>query len=151
MINPATNTIWRRFTRAIGKPEMAKDARFATDIHRFRNAALIDPVVAEWVGQRSIAEVLAVLDGARIPCSAVNTVDETTHDPQVAARGMVVYLDYPGLGTLPIPGLPIKLSATPGSIDSPAPRLGEHNEEIYGKLLGFDHEKLDRLKKEGII
>jgi CoA:oxalate CoA-transferase len=62
-----------------------------------------------------------------------------------------VYLDYPGLGTLPIPGLPIKLSATPGSIDSPAPRLGEHNEEIYGKLLGFDHEKLDRLKKEGII
>jgi CoA:oxalate CoA-transferase len=47
--------------------------------------------------------------------------------------------------------LPIKLSATPGSIDSPAPRLGEHNEEIYGKLLGFDHEKLDRLKKEGII
>jgi CoA:oxalate CoA-transferase len=64
---------------------------------------------------------------------------------------MIVHLDYPGLGTLPIPGLPIKLSLTPGSIDRPSPRLGEQNEEVYCKLLGLSPEKLDRLKKEGII
>jgi CoA:oxalate CoA-transferase len=151
MINPATNTIWKRFTRAIGKPEMASDPLFATDMDRFRNAALIDRAVKEWVEQRTAADILGVLDKARIPCSAVNTVDEAVHDPQVAARDMIVRLDYPGLGTLSIPGLPIKLSLTPGSIDSPAPGLGEHNEEIYRGLLGFSPEKVDLLKKEGII
>ena len=59
---------------------MASDPRFATDMDRFRNAALIDPVVKEWVEQRTAAEVLAVLDKARIPCSAVNTVDEALQD-----------------------------------------------------------------------
>ena len=55
---------------------------------------------------------------------------------------MIVHLEYPGLGTLPIPGLPIKLSLTPASIDSPAPRLGEQNEEVYGNLLGFSRRNL---------
>jgi len=151
MINPATNTIWKRFTRAISKPEMASDPRFATDMDRFRNAALIDPAVKEWVEQRSVAEILAVLDKARIPCSAVNTIDEAMQDPQVAARDMIAYLDYPGLGRLPIPGLPIKLSLTPASIDSPAPRLGEQNEDVYRDLLGFTPETLERLRADDVI
>jgi CoA:oxalate CoA-transferase len=151
MINPATNSIWKRFTRGIGKPEMANDPHFATDMDRFRNAELIDPVVKEWVEQRTAAEVLAALDTARIPCSAVNTVDEALQDRQVAAREMIAHLEYPGLGTLPVPGLPIKLSLTPASIDSPAPRLGEQNEEVYGKLLGISVEQLHRLKEKGII
>jgi crotonobetainyl-CoA:carnitine CoA-transferase CaiB-like acyl-CoA transferase len=151
MINPATNTIWKRFTRAIGRPEMAKDPRFATDMDRFRNAAQIDPFVKEWVEQRSAANVLATLDEARIPCSVVNTVADASTDPQVVARAMIEYLDYPGLGSLPIPGLPIKCSLTPGHISDPAPRLGEHNREVYGGLLGFSPEKLDALKKQGVI
>jgi crotonobetainyl-CoA:carnitine CoA-transferase CaiB-like acyl-CoA transferase len=130
---------------------MAEDPRFATDMDRFRNAALIDPVVKEWVKEMTVAEILGVLDKARIPCSAVNTVDEALHDTQIAARAMIAQLDYPGLGTLPIPGLPIKLSLTPGSINSPAPRLGGHNQDIYCGLLGFTPEKLDRLKTDGII
>ena len=151
MINPATNSIWKRFARAIGKPEMANDPRFATDMDRFRNAALIDPAVKEWVEQRTATEALAALDKARIPCSPVNTIDEAVQDPQVAAREMIMHLDYPGLGTLPIPGLPIKLSLTPGKINSPAPGIGEHNEEVYCGLLGLSLEKLGRLRKEGII
>lgn len=151
MINPATNTIWKRFTRAIGRPEMAKDPRFATDMDRFRNAGQIDPFVKEWVEQRSAANVLATLDEARIPCSVVNTVADASTDPQVVARAMIEYLDYPGLGSLPIPGLPIKCSLTPGHISDPAPRLGEHNREVYGGLLGFSPEKLDALKKQGVI
>ncbi len=151
MINPATNTIWKRFTRAIDQPGMSDDSRFATDIDRFRNADLIDPFVREWVERRTAAEILATLDRARIPCSVVNTIDEAMQDPQVTARDMIAYLDYPGLGTLPVPGLPIKLSQTPGSIDSPAPRLGEHNDDVYRGLLGFTPEKLKQLKTKDII
>jgi crotonobetainyl-CoA:carnitine CoA-transferase CaiB-like acyl-CoA transferase len=72
-------------------------------------------------------------------------------DPQVAAREMIVNTDYPGLGNLPLPGLPIKLSLTPGSIRSQAPKIGEHNKEIYCGLLGFSQKELDNLKREDII
>jgi crotonobetainyl-CoA:carnitine CoA-transferase CaiB-like acyl-CoA transferase len=60
-------------------------------------------------------------------------------------------MNYPGLGNLPVPGIPMKLSLTPGSINTPSPKLGEHNEEVYGGLLGFNPEKLFNLKREGII
>ena len=151
MINPDTNTIWKRFTRAIGHPDMANDSRFATDMDRFRNAGLIDPVVREWVASRTTEEALVILDEARIPCSVVNTIADARQDPQVAARAMIAYLNYPGLGALPVPGLPMKLSLTPASISSPSPRLGEHNEEVYCGLLGFTPEELARLRKEEII
>lgn len=151
MINPATNSIWKRFVKAIGKGEMAADPRFAEDMDRFRNASLIDPVVGEWVAQRSSGEIIAVLEKARIPCSVVQTVDEALVDPQIQARNMVVELDYPGLGRIPVPGLPIKLSLTPGSITSPAPRLGEQNEEVYSTLLGLTQDEISRMKREGTI
>jgi len=151
MINPATNTIWKRFTRAIGRPDISNDSRFATDMDRFRNAGLIDPVVREWVASRTTEEALVILDEARIPCSVVNTIADARQDPQVAARAMIAYLNYPGLGALPVPGLPMKLSLTPASISSPSPRLGEHNEEVYCGLLGFTPEELARLRKEEII
>ena len=86
-----------------------------------------------------------------MPCSVVNTVDELEDDPQVAARKMIVDIEYPGLGRIPIPGMPVKLSLTPGEIRSRAPEIGEHNEEIYCNLLGFSTEELRRLKKGGVI
>jgi crotonobetainyl-CoA:carnitine CoA-transferase CaiB-like acyl-CoA transferase len=72
-------------------------------------------------------------------------------DLQVAGREMIVNMDYPGLGSLPLPGLPIKLSLTPGSVRSRAPKVGEHNEEIYCGLLGFSQEELNKLKGEDVI
>ena len=118
---------------------------------RFDNADLIDQVIKEWVSQRTVNEVIRVLQTARVPCSVVNTVDKLEDDPQVAAREMIVNMDYPGLGTFPIPGLPIKFSLTPGSINSRAPKVGEHNKEIYCGLLGLSQKELKKLKEENII
>jgi len=151
MINPATNSIWKRFVRAIGRSEMAEDPRFATDMDRFRNASLIDQAVKEWIEVKTSEQVISTLDRARIPCSVVQTIDEALNDPQVQAREMIVELDYPGLGRLPVPNLPIRLSLTPGAIRSPSPRLGEHNEEVYCGILGFRPEDLLRMGHDGII
>ena len=152
LITGATNPIWRRLTKAIGREDMATGSRFAeNDMVRFDNADLIDEVLRKWVGQRTVDEVLNILQEARVPCSRVNTVDELLGDPQVEAREMVKYIDYAELGKLPVPGMPIKLSLTPGSISAPAPKVGEHNEEIYCGLLGFNSEKLSKLKQVGII
>jgi crotonobetainyl-CoA:carnitine CoA-transferase CaiB-like acyl-CoA transferase len=150
-INPATNGIWKRFSKVIGHPEMARDPRFETDMDRFKNTQAIDTVVGPWVAEKTSEECIAILDKGRIPCSIVNTIDEALNDPQIAARDMIKNLYYPALGALPVPGLPIKLSASPGSIDSPAPALGEHNKEVYCGLLAFDEGRLARLKQEGII
>lgn len=147
-----TNVIWKRLATAIGRKDMIDDPRFGiNDMVRFGNSKLIDEVLNEWVSQRTSEEVERILQGKRVPCSVVNTVEKMLHDRQVKAREMIVYNDYPGLGKIPMPGIPIKLSLTPGSISLPAPRLGEHNEEVYCGLLGFSRKQLDQLKKKGVI
>lgn len=147
----ATDSIWKRFVETIGRPDMASDPRFRTDTDRFNNAPFIDQMVREWATPRTVDEVVNLLQEARVPCEAVKTVDQLLTDPQVEAREMIEYIDYPGLGKIPVPGIPVKLSLTPGSINTPAPKLGEHNEEVYCRLLGFSSEKLSALNREGAI
>jgi crotonobetainyl-CoA:carnitine CoA-transferase CaiB-like acyl-CoA transferase len=152
LFSGTTNPIWKRLTRAIGREDMASDTRFSTnDMVRFDNAELINPILEEWVSQRTSDEVVSVLQDARVPCGIVNTVDQLLDDPQVKARDMILYADYPGLGKIPLPGIPVKLSQTPGDIQSVAPMIGEHNEEVYCGLLGMSAEELDRLKSAKII
>ena len=137
--------------KAIGRDDMADDPRFKSDMDRFNSVDLIDPIVRDWVGQRTSDEVRGLLRNDRVPCSVMNTVDQLLTDPQVKAREMINFIDYPNLGEVPVPGIPIKLSLTPGSIKTPAPQVGEHNEEIYCGLLGFSPEKVLTLKQKEII
>lgn len=69
------------------------------------------------------------------------SVDKVINDPQIKAREMIVELEHPVAGNMKVPGVPIKFSATPGSVDTPAPLLGQHTEEIMKELLGWDEEK----------
>jgi len=92
-----------------------------------------------------------IFQKARIPCGTVNTIDALPDDPQVKAREMIVHADHPGLGKISLPGIPIKLSATPGNPHGLAPSIGEHNEEVYSELLGLGAEELDQLREEDII
>lgn len=107
--------------------------------------------MSDWVKQRTAVEVIDLLESARVPCSVMNTVDQLLEDPQVRAREMVKFIEYPELGELPVPGISIKLSLTPGSVRAPAPQLGEHNEEVYRGLLGFGADKFLSLKGNKII
>ncbi|HWR70027.1 MAG TPA: CoA transferase, partial [Dehalococcoidia bacterium] len=66
-------------------------------------------------------------------------------------RDMLIDMEYPGIGKIPLPGVPIKMSGTPGAIEMPAPEVGEHNQEVYSRLLGFTNEQLAQLKAEGVI
>jgi crotonobetainyl-CoA:carnitine CoA-transferase CaiB-like acyl-CoA transferase len=151
-ISGTTNPIWKRLCRAIGREDMAKDPKFnQNDMVRFDHADLIDEVIKEWVAQRTVAEVISVLQAARVPCGVVNTIDKLENDPQVAARDMILNVEYPGLGNIPLPGIPVKLSLTPGSIRSRAPKIGEHNKEIYCGLLGYSQKELKGLKQEDIV
>ncbi len=151
VMSVVTNSIWKRFVEKIGRPEMASDLRYGSDMDRFRNAASIDAVVGPWVAARTVAETVRVLEEARVPCGPLRTVDALLTDPQVIARSMAPLFDYGALGRIPVPGTPMKLSVTPGRIRTPSPGLGEHNQEVYGGLLGLSTERLAGLKQAGTI
>lgn len=151
MVVPSTDPMWARFAAAIGREDMIADPRFKSDMDRWRHSAVIDEVAQEWARSKTVTEILSVLQKARVACERTNRIDELINDPQIAAREMILWSDFPGLGRIPIPGMPMKLSASKGGRGRNAPRVGEHNEEIYRDLLGLSGNELHELKKEGII
>ena len=111
---------WPRFCAARwGSRTWPSDARFATNGDRVRNREELRPLLADVVARRSTGEWLAALDAADVPAGPVRDLDAVFADPQVAGREMVVAVDHPTIGELRLPGVPFKLSATPG-IDPPA-------------------------------
>jgi len=111
----------------------------------------LNNLAAAWAADTTVEEALRVLDEAHIPCGTVQTITEVVEDPQVKAREMVVDVDHPGSGSVPLPGIVIKMSKTQGKIDTPAPQVGQHNEEVYGQLLELSAEEIDELKEKNVI
>ena len=107
--------------------------------------------VGEWVGQRSVKEVVELLAKTGVPVAPVLDLDQVKANEHAAAREMFVDVDHPTLGEVSLPGFPIKFSETKGDITMPAPLLGQHNEEVYSELLGLSKEKIEELRKEGVV
>ncbi len=145
------DSLWRRLCRLLGREDWLKDERFSSDNSRFQNRQIISDVIAPWLAGKTVIEILEITEKNRIPCAPVSTVPQMVANPQVAAREMLVDVDFPGVGPVPHTGVAIKLSKTPGSIEHRAPLLGEHNEEIYCGLVGMKKNELAKLKKEGVI
>ncbi len=151
MLGVASTPIWRRFLRAIGRENLKDDPRFKDDESRFQNRPFIQHMAGEWVGRRTVEEVVQELGQARVPCSPVNNVAQMVNHPQVKARETLVDVEYPGVGQVPLPGVAIKMSETPGTIERRAPKVGENNQEVYSDLLGFAPQEISQLKAEGVI
>jgi formyl-CoA transferase len=141
---------WPRLCAALGLPELATDARFATNGERVRNRDALRPLLAEVVLRRSTGEWLAALDAADVPAGPVRTMDAVFADPQVAAREMVVAVDHPTIGELQLPGIPYKLSGTPGSVRRPPPLLGQHTDEVLTEL-GYSPDQIGGLRADGAV
>ncbi|MFC1873048.1 CaiB/BaiF CoA transferase family protein, partial [Chloroflexota bacterium] len=145
--------IWRRFCRFMGREELTHDPKFSSDSKRSLpdNQVFFSKWLNDWAQDKKVAEIVIMFNDAGVPCSPVNTIPQAVDDPQIKHREMLVELDHPGIGTIPIPGIPFKLSLTPGLVRTARPFLGEHNNDVYQSLLGYDKAKIDRLKKQGII
>jgi crotonobetainyl-CoA:carnitine CoA-transferase CaiB-like acyl-CoA transferase len=113
----------------------------------------VNRLVADWVKDRTVDEVMRVLgpEGANVPCAPVMTLDRLLADPHLRAREMVVELRHQKLGKIPVPGVPFKLSASPGKVEHLGPELGQHNAEIYGGLLGLSEHEIRKMQAEGVI
>jgi crotonobetainyl-CoA:carnitine CoA-transferase CaiB-like acyl-CoA transferase len=152
MLSIFPDNIWRRFCRFIDREELTTDPRFQTDWDRWEHRDILDPVVSEWVASQTAEEVIAASEKIPIPAGICYEVAEVAHDPQVKAREMLVEVPTPdGNSKVLITGTPIKLSGTPLKIERSYPAIGQHNEEIYGRFLGYSREDLAKLKEDGVI
>ncbi|MGH7278170.1 MAG: CaiB/BaiF CoA transferase family protein [Candidatus Rokuibacteriota bacterium] len=144
--------MFERLLAAMERPDLAGDARMATTRARLAHRELVDGLVGGWVAAREAAAVLAALAAAEVPSSLVHSVRDLFEDAQVKARDNIVAVALPLLGTLAMPGVVPRLTATPGRVVAPGPmRPGEHNEEIYAGRLGLSDADMSRLRARGVI
>jgi crotonobetainyl-CoA:carnitine CoA-transferase CaiB-like acyl-CoA transferase len=143
--------IFARFATLMGCPEVAGDGKYGTIQQRDADREAVDGMVTAWTKRHTQQEVVALCDKAEVPCGIVAAIDEIFEDPQYAARGNIARIKDPRVGELAVPSPVPRLNGTPGEIASLGPSLGQHNEEIYGGLLGIDAGQRKRLEADGVI
>jgi len=107
--------------------------------------------IQPWAAERTVDEVVRLLANAGVPVAPVNDLDQVVANEQAQTREMFVSVDHPVLGEMTLPGFPIKFSETKGELTTPAPLIGQHNEEVYARLLGLTRAEIASLRRDGVI
>ena len=142
---------YAKFCEVAGRPDLASEPRFVKNADRVRHRAELVPLLEAVMKTRAKADWLSALEAAKVPCGAINSLDEVFADPQVQARGMVTHWQHPLRADLPLVSSPIKLEKTPVRTDRPPPMLGQHTDEVLGELLGVDAARLATLRDRQVI
>ncbi|HLJ87601.1 MAG TPA: CoA transferase [Candidatus Angelobacter sp.] len=143
--------MFERWARLVGHPEFIGDPRFVSDLLRADNRDAITQAMNEWLATRTTAAALKELEAARIPAGPVLDVDQVLDDPQVKARELFRYVDYPGTPkAVPLADTAVRLSATPGGIQRRAPTVGEHTKEILLEI-GYSTEEISTLQRAEVV
>jgi crotonobetainyl-CoA:carnitine CoA-transferase CaiB-like acyl-CoA transferase len=146
VIAVASQKLWRTFCTALNRPDLADHPDYATNALRVENRKVLEPLITGILLTRTSAEWEKIFATHGIPCSPVRNLEEVVTDPQAAAREM-----FPESGGTHITGPPIKLSATPGAVQHPAPKLGADTRAALAELLNLDETALEALAKSGAI
>lgn len=152
MIGANKDSLWQRLAEAMGRPELGTDERYATHLARGQNQLELDELINAWTKTLTVEEVDALMIAYSIPAGRVYRAPEMLADPHFKAREAIIEVETERFGKLKMQGAFPKLSATPSGVRSPAPSVvGQHNEEVYGQLLGMSGTEIAELKAAGAI
>jgi len=146
MIAAGNDALFVKLCQSIGLKNLATDERFATNLLRNKNYDELRPLLSEMLVQKTTDEWMTILDQTGVPNGPINSIDKVVVNEQVLAREMIVEVEHPVAGKLKMPGIPIKLSGTPGSIRMPSPILGQHTVDILKDLLCMTDEEIEESK-----
>jgi len=150
-INVAVEEHWHNLLAAMGREELRDDPRFRTNADRVAHMAETDAVVSAWTETLGKVEVFTLAKRHRIPLAPVRDVGEVTHDAHMHQRGMLEWIDHDEVGRIVVPNTPLRVHGADKVPTTPSPKLGQHNAEIYGGLLGLSADEIACLEDAGII
>jgi crotonobetainyl-CoA:carnitine CoA-transferase CaiB-like acyl-CoA transferase len=150
-ISSASPNIARRVYRAIERSELTEDPDYADPVQRQARAHEIDELVAAWIRERTLAEVMVVFERTEVAAAPIYDAEQLLADEHLVARGSFVKVEDPDLGTMTVQAPVAQLSETPGTVEHLGRALGADNEAVFGELLGLDAERLEALRATGTI
>ncbi|MDE0807797.1 MAG: CoA transferase [Alphaproteobacteria bacterium] len=133
-VAPSHDVFVRRFLGVLGLEHILEENRFRTNPDRMANRPVLLEIINEVTKHETVDHWIKVINEAGCPCGRVMDLEEVFSDPQVLSQEMVLDIEQPGHGTVKVTGFPVKLSETPAKLHRPAPRLGEHTDEVLGAL-----------------
>ncbi|MBB6449998.1 formyl-CoA transferase/succinyl-CoA--D-citramalate CoA-transferase [Geomicrobium halophilum] len=152
VIGANADAVFRRLCEAMGEPELAEHPDYATHEARGKNQKVLDVRIEEWTSSLNANVALQRLEKHGVPSGMIYTVKDIVEDRHYQERDMIIPIEHPELGEFPMPGVVPKLSRTPGQIKQPgASILGEHNKDVYEKLLGLSENYLTELNEDNVI
>jgi len=140
-----------RLCSVMGRPALAADPRFADLLSRYKNQAELDAAISEWTGTLTARQAAEALSAAGVPASPVNTTPMLYDDPHLRARGLFEMVAHRVAGTWEVDGMPYHYSRTPAHVRLPPPAFAEHNDYVFGELLGLSGDEIEGLRAAGVI
>ena len=147
----STQEEWDAFRSALGSPSWAWEERFSDEYQRVLHRKELDHHIAEWTSRRDAYEVMETLQHVGVAAMPCLNQEGRYFNPHLQARAAYVDVEHPVLGTEPLYGIPYKLSGTPGRIRRHAPIMGEHNDYVFGELLGISSEERRYLTEQKVL
>jgi crotonobetainyl-CoA:carnitine CoA-transferase CaiB-like acyl-CoA transferase len=141
---------WKRLVELMGNPEWAQEDLFKDRISRGQNQDALKALMGEWLSTWKVQDLYVEAQKRRIPFAPINTMRDLYKSEHLAERNFFVSFDQPGVGTVWLPGMPSIYNRTQWSLRRPAPRLGEHSEEVFCGEYGVARERLSELHKAGV-
>ena len=149
-ISASTQTMTERLFAAIGRADLNENPDFKTNAERIKRRREVDAIVGGWIKERTLAENIAFFEEAGVTAAPVYDIGQFLEDPHVQERGIVLEAPDDEMGEVPMHAVVPRLSRTPGALRIPAPKVGQHNEEVYTRI-GYSDERRAALRQRGVI
>jgi crotonobetainyl-CoA:carnitine CoA-transferase CaiB-like acyl-CoA transferase len=142
---------FQRLAKTMGRDDWLADPRFATHESRWQHVDELNAALAAWIEAQPVDELCAKLDEAKLAYSFIFTIEDIMNDPHYQARGTIASVPDPKIGPVRMAGVVPRFSGVPEKAIESAPDLGEHNDEVYGKMLGLSRERIAQLTESGVL